>query len=945
MPTGTPYNSFVAPYRIRVDDFSTLGPDSETTPLLHLLTHTHTDHINGLSAKSFGYKVYCSQDAKAMLLKHEVYAERELHMMELRAEKIRTYSHLKVDPWQYSDGKMYYTGSRDLLHPLPLHTPTRISLEGEESVTITLLDANHCPGAVMFLIEGSRGAVLHTGDFRGEPWFLESIPRNPFLQKYLSHEGGSLSANLVTHTLETIYLDTACVLSEYEVPTKASATSGIIELMKLFPHSVYFFLNCWTWGYEDILKAVALNFQSRIHVDRYKLSIYQTLSDPFLGHIVTSDPSSTRFHACERFHRCDFVAVDNNASYSNAMSSKGKRVIYINPVNMEKSKWDEYVKDTRSRLQAGEEINNLLVPLFRHSTLPELQEFVKLFRPKRVVPNTLEPRLKNLDWICIDRMFAPCLHPSTQQSISNITSLLQRLGIDPNDRLGDANLEDGDVTLKNLIGEGASEAADRWADHGKLLKKVSILRNYLGAADNDMIDELLGIVKPQAKGFEGRFLDYVPPSSHKDKGKQVARDYESDEETDCDSEDERGKTAHRLFAGSDDKENTWWVSSQADEEELDAAADILAQSTPVKTPSKVPGSDGAWRLNRMTPESSPVRPVRISQRSNFKSGTSGQSKPVKEKAREVHEPAKASSSKLTAGHSLASPICLLSSSPIMHPHTSTPSKKSYSTTSRALVFSSQPNTTSPSASKSTRRKSPLYKDKLSPLVQKVPRSAATSSAQLIDNATGQLLTSSSGKHLRQDDEASSPIPSKKSRLTGSNSRTASHQRVSAEVVMPSAPLSSTTATQEVKKAFTFPVLSERDAIQLKRLDMAQQLAQAFPERAAASYPMKRERLIARLESRQKSVDISKTPHTAPGSDRPSSAASNPCIRESSVRGPARKLAPAKTLASFEAVLEAGDSDMDWNRSRMFAEAIKDDVKHGRKLSLPPLECAQSQSPK
>lgn len=115
MPPGTPYDSFVASYRIRVDDFTTLPSQSNDTPLLHLLTHTHSDHINGLSAKSFGYKVYCSHDAKAMILKHEVYAERELHTMELRAEKIRTFSHLKVDPLQDVDGRLYFKGSRDLL--------------------------------------------------------------------------------------------------------------------------------------------------------------------------------------------------------------------------------------------------------------------------------------------------------------------------------------------------------------------------------------------------------------------------------------------------------------------------------------------------------------------------------------------------------------------------------------------------------------------------------------------------------------------------------------------------------------------------------------------------------------------------------------------------------------------------------------------------------------
>lgn len=114
MPTGTPYNSFVAPYRIRVDDFAT-SVSQEIAPALHLLSHTHSDHINGLSAKSFGYQVICSQDAKEMLLRHEVYGERELHEMELRAEKMRTYSHLKVDPMVQPDGSLYYTGSRDLL--------------------------------------------------------------------------------------------------------------------------------------------------------------------------------------------------------------------------------------------------------------------------------------------------------------------------------------------------------------------------------------------------------------------------------------------------------------------------------------------------------------------------------------------------------------------------------------------------------------------------------------------------------------------------------------------------------------------------------------------------------------------------------------------------------------------------------------------------------------
>ncbi len=114
MPPGAPYNSFVLPYRIRVDSFATLS-SQDTTPVLHLLSHTNSDHITGLSARNFGYTVICSQDAKEMLLRHEVYGERNLYANDLRAEKTRTFAHLRVDPVVSSDGSMFYTGSRDLL--------------------------------------------------------------------------------------------------------------------------------------------------------------------------------------------------------------------------------------------------------------------------------------------------------------------------------------------------------------------------------------------------------------------------------------------------------------------------------------------------------------------------------------------------------------------------------------------------------------------------------------------------------------------------------------------------------------------------------------------------------------------------------------------------------------------------------------------------------------
>lgn len=114
MPTGTPYNAFILPYPIRVDDFADTAT-LQTVPALHLLTHTHADHINGLSAKSFSATVFCSIDAKEMLLRHEVYAERALKEMDIRAENVRTFQHLRVPPKMMGDGSIWYHGSRDLL--------------------------------------------------------------------------------------------------------------------------------------------------------------------------------------------------------------------------------------------------------------------------------------------------------------------------------------------------------------------------------------------------------------------------------------------------------------------------------------------------------------------------------------------------------------------------------------------------------------------------------------------------------------------------------------------------------------------------------------------------------------------------------------------------------------------------------------------------------------
>ncbi|KAK2467146.1 hypothetical protein APHAL10511_000695 [Amanita phalloides] len=563
MPPGTPFNAFALPYRIRVDDFTQLPPQ-ELHPLLYLLTHTHTDHVNGLASKSFGSTICCSRDAKEMLLRHEAYAERELYQLQLKAEKRRTYSHLKTDAVIHSDGLQSFPGSRDLLKPLPLNTPTTIELQNGEEVSLTLIDANHCPGAIMYLIEGAKGNVLHTGDFRAEPWFLDNITRNPFLQPYLAPLS-SHSKSFVNRTLDAIYLDTACVFSTLLIPTKEQATTGLVELIKLHPPDTHFFINSWTWGYEDILKSIARAFQCQIHVDRYKYSIYQRVSDPYLRSIVTMDPEMTRFHACERFHRCEHVASDDPKSvHTPVISRKGKHVVYVNPVTMDTQSWELYLKDAKQSIRTGETMNTILVPLSRHSTLPELQAFVRLFRPRSVVPNTLDPRLRGLDWQCIDHMFSNILSPLGRPSVIPPT---------PKDG-GDLDLllvqvdEEGDTALKNIVGPSA--LALRWADRAKLRDKLEIMVGYLDPKRKSFLDKLLKLRpdSPPPDLYTPNISLADPPQ---DRHVTYARDPDSDSDSDkSGAEDDHWRTAHMLFCSPDSEEGQqlkWVFSSPKSQED------------------------------------------------------------------------------------------------------------------------------------------------------------------------------------------------------------------------------------------------------------------------------------------------------------------------------------------------------------------------------------------
>jgi hypothetical protein len=65
-----------------------------------------------------------------------------------------------------------------------------------------------------FLIEGKRGAIMHTGDIRAEPAMVSRLAQNAHIKPYLS-AGGQQKKQL-----EAVYLDTSSFIGTQLVPSK-----------------------------------------------------------------------------------------------------------------------------------------------------------------------------------------------------------------------------------------------------------------------------------------------------------------------------------------------------------------------------------------------------------------------------------------------------------------------------------------------------------------------------------------------------------------------------------------------------------------------------------------------------------------------------------------------------------------------------------------------------
>ncbi|KAL1245555.1 DNA cross-link repair 1A protein [Trichinella spiralis] len=292
-------------------------PDIE----LYFLSHFHYDHYVGLT-RHFDAPICCSQITASL-----VHLKLKVPKSFLRV--------LSVNEW--------------------------IDLGDDNSVI--LIDANHCPGAVMFLFHLKNDHyVLHTGDFRAERVVLD----NPIWSSI---------------RVDYLYLDTTYFNPAYIFPCQMVAITKMISIVKQIQqqhNKLLILVGTYEVGKERIFTALAEALDCKVAVEKNKMQTLKCFDDKKLSDSLTLLKSSTFLHVVS-------MGVLNRQKLTAYLASYPtyEHLVAIKPTGWEFSGRTE---DNLIDVQKMNKITILGVPYSEHSSFAELKQFVLKLRPKQVVP-------------------------------------------------------------------------------------------------------------------------------------------------------------------------------------------------------------------------------------------------------------------------------------------------------------------------------------------------------------------------------------------------------------------------------------------------------------------------------------------------------------------------------------------------------------------------------
>ncbi|RGP70441.1 DNA cross-link repair pso2 snm1 [Fusarium sporotrichioides] len=379
----------------------------------YFLSHFHSDHYIGLTARWCHGPIYCSK-VTGSLVKNQ----------------LRTAAKWVVE----------------------LEFDKSYDIPGTEGATVTMIPANHCPGSSLFLFEKTikQGAnsrvqrILHCGDFRACPAHV----RHPLLKPDITD---SISGKLKQQKIDICYLDTTYLNPKYSFPPQNDVIKACADLCgsmspdpnckddiwekasgrgtpavsKFFPNTKSddndkvdtkkkppqrLLVICGTYsiGKERICISIAKALKSKIFASPGKIKICKQLDDPELSALLTSDPLEAQVHMQMLME----IRAETLQEYLNSYKPYFSRIVGLRP-----SGWNfrpagksfgantppgsihtqQILHDNNWRTRFGykdfvaqrgstKEAMCFGVPYSEHSSFRELAMFLMTLRIEKVVP-------------------------------------------------------------------------------------------------------------------------------------------------------------------------------------------------------------------------------------------------------------------------------------------------------------------------------------------------------------------------------------------------------------------------------------------------------------------------------------------------------------------------------------------------------------------------------
>ncbi|KFB47826.1 AGAP010353-PA-like protein [Anopheles sinensis] len=225
-------------------------------------------------------------------------------------------------------------------------------------IEIIALDANHCPGGIMFLFRLVDGTnILHTGDFRASPE-MEEYP-----------EFWNMS-------IDCIYLDTTYLSSKYAFKSQWESVADAREtvsayLKKHIGTKVLVVCGSYLIGKEKVWTEIAISSNMKVWTEPNRWKALKAIADTNQLSVLVADPKEADIHVLAM----NKLTYDDLNEHLNQFPDRYDSVIGIRPSGWEKNSKPQY----RGR------INIVGVEYSEHSSFDELKRFVQFLRPREVI--------------------------------------------------------------------------------------------------------------------------------------------------------------------------------------------------------------------------------------------------------------------------------------------------------------------------------------------------------------------------------------------------------------------------------------------------------------------------------------------------------------------------------------------------------------------------------